>query len=135
MSDCNPFNSKKVKVEVYKDPSDNVVYSPRCTNCSKKKKKIELKQSREELTEIAEMDKHEILSKIASFLGSDPACFNMAEDMFDTLKYSMAEYVLKHEFNKESNMSVQLTMWLEQKKTPDLLNPLNSVIHKYLTPK
>lgn len=110
-------------------------YSPRCKNCSGYEEKILLHKDNEILGEIAEMDRHEIICRIAGFLGTEPSCLSLAEKMFNNIKYQITEYVLKHEFNNENDLSVQLAIWLEQKQAPELMQPLHSIISRYLTTK
>ncbi len=109
-------------------------YAEKCHNCSGFEEKLKPYQANTVDQEIAEMDKHELLCCIASSFGNDPAFFNLAEDIFDQLKYRITEYVLKHEYNRENNLSVDLTLWLEEQKSPKAAHPLHSLIHNYLKP-
>jgi len=106
----------------------------RCRYCSGFEEKILKKDSSEYSTEISEMEKHEIILEIAGYLGNEPDNISLAEKIFDNLKYSIAEFVLKHEFNEESNLSVQLALWVENRKKPELYKPLQDVIDRYLKP-
>lgn len=106
--------------------------SPKCKNCSGYEDKIDVESENLITTEMAEMDKHEIICKIASHMGDDPSLFSKAEDLFEIIKYKTTEYVLRHEFNHDSRLSVQLTLWLEQKQEPTSFNLLEQVMHKYL---
>jgi len=106
-----------------------------CKYCSGYEEKIVRKDSLPIHKEIADMEKHEIIACIASCLGDSPVYFAKAEQIFNEIKYSVADYVLKHEFNVESGLSVQVAMWLEKRKEPELYKPLEYVINKYLKPE
>lgn len=105
--------------------------SPRCKFCSGFEEKIEAEGNFPLHDELSAMERHEVITEIAQILGDDPALFNQAEKIFDSVRYRMAEYVLKHEYNKDSGVSVFLTLWLENKRQPESLNPLEDVIRNY----
>ena len=105
-----------------------------CHACSGFEEKIEPWISRELADEMADMDKHEVLCSIASSLGSNPENFNKAEEIFEKIKYSLTEYVLRHEYNRESSLSVDITLWLENRKSPLAMQSLNTFIEDYLKP-
>ena len=100
-----------------------------CPNCTDKIEPRNLGRLDEE---IAQMDKHEVLCSIASSFGKDPSLLNVAEKIFESIKYQMTEYVLKHEFNAKSELSVELALWLEQKQQPQAAKPLVSLMTAYL---
>src|SRR5262245_10119488 len=80
---------------------------------SNEKKRAEVKISNELAREIAEMEKHELLCAMASCIGNDPSCLGMAEQLFEKVKYSLTEYVLKHEYNNYHDLEIDVTLWLE----------------------
>lgn len=106
-----------------------------CRYCSGYEEKI-IKKGMDPIHKaIAEMEKHEVIAHIASKMGDSPRFLTDAEKIFDEIKYSVTEYVLKHEFNEENSLSVQVALWLEKRKEPDLYKPLEFVINKYLKPE
>ena len=106
----------------------------KCRYCSGYEEKINQKDQNPVYHEIAEMEKHELLNRMAAYMGSDPARLSDAEHMFEDIKYCITEYVLKHEFNEKNGLSVQVALWLEKRKEPDLYKPLENIIHTYLKP-
>ncbi len=109
--------------------------SSKCRYCTGYEDKIGKKESSWIDSEVAEHEKHELINMIAKELGDEPAHLSQAEKILDSIKYSVTEYVLKHEFNHEASLSVQMTMWLEERKEPTLFKPLENVIHTYLKPR
>lgn len=109
--------------------------SSKCRYCTGFEDKIGKKENNWFDNEVAEHDKHELINAIAVHLGSEPSHLAEAEKIFDSIKYSITEYVLKHEFNQESSLSVQMTMWLEERRTPALFKPLENIIDTYLKPR
>lgn len=108
--------------------------SSMCRYCSGYEEKIVKKDDHPMHKEISEMERHEIISDIAIKMGNSPEYLSVAEKIFDDIKYAVTEYVLKHEFNEESGLSVQVALWLEKRKEPALYKPLEFVINKYLKP-
>ena len=104
----------------------------RCNFCSGFEDKIEGDPDSAFTKEIADMKKHDLIACIASYLGSDPEYLNVAEEMFEIIKYPLTEYVLKHEFNKNHNLSVQLALWLEEQSTPTSAEPIKNIVETYL---
>jgi hypothetical protein len=106
--------------------------SSSCRYCTGFEDKIHKKDADPLHKEIADMEKHEVIAYIASCIGDSPRYLSKAEIIFDEIKYSVTEYVLKHEFNEESALSVQVALWLEKRKEPALFKPLEDIINKYL---
>lgn len=104
----------------------------KCLFCSGYEEKIQSNIETEWSNELAELKKHDIISEIASYFGHDPEFLQPAEDVFDQIKYRVAEYVLKYEYNCESNLSVEMALWLEEKQTPEAKGPLSDIIGHYL---
>jgi len=107
----------------------------KCRYCTGYEEKIIKKDTDDMSKEISEMEKHEVVVKLASLLGNEPKALSQAESIFDEMKYCITEFVLKHEFNEESSLSVQVALWLEKRREPGLYKPLEDVIHKYLRPE
>jgi len=105
-----------------------------CRYCSGYEDKIVEKGEDPVHKEVADMERHELINRIAAHLGDSPELLARAEEIFDELKYCVTEYVLKYEFNEESALSVQVAVWLERRRQPELIKPLEHVINKYLRP-
>ena len=119
------------------DPScgkffDVMNYAEKCQNCSGYEEKIQKKMNNSMTSEIAEMEKHELICKMAAMLGSDANSLSQAESLFNRLKYQITEYVLKHEYNYSHSLPVNISLWLEQQKEPKAIKPLNNLIQTYL---
>lgn len=106
----------------------------KCKNCSGYEEKIHA-ESGEILHEIGLMAKHEIIAEMACHLGNRPEHLALAEQVFDSMRYQITEYVIKHEFNRENKVSVQMALWLDHKKEPAAASSLTGIIQKYLQPK
>lgn len=108
--------------------------SSSCRYCSGYEDKILKKEADPLNKEIADMEKHEVIAYIAASIGDSPMHLAKAEAIFDEIKYTVTEYVLKHEFNEENGLSVQVALWLEKRREPALFKPLEFIINKYLKP-
>ena len=126
-------NSGKFKLKT-NSKKNQIKFAEKCQSCSGFEEKLQPSQLNL-ANELAEMDKHELLCSIATSFGKDPAFFNIAEEIFDRVKYQISEYVLKHEYNRENRLSVDLTLWLEQRKKPMAARSLDTLIHTYLKPQ
>lgn len=111
----------------------NALFQPKCKDCSGFEEKLPVTKTDNVNDEVSLMQKHEIIRRMASTLGSEAESLAQAEDLFDNFKYMISEYVLKHEFNCESKLSVQMVLWLEEKCQPHSMNPLQNIIGQYLT--
>jgi hypothetical protein len=109
------------------------LFQPKCKNCSGFEEKLSVVELNEVKDEVSLMHKHEIIRQMSGFMGDDTQSLVQAEELFDRFKYMISEYVLKHEFNCESRLSVQMVLWLEQKSAPDAMDPLHNVISQYLS--
>lgn len=108
------------------------LFQPKCKNCSGFEEKLSVVESNNVKEEVSLMQKHEIIRQMSSFIGSDTRSLTQAEELFENFKYMIAEYVMKHEFNCESKLSVQMVLWLEQKCEPTAMHPLHGIIGQYL---
>lgn len=110
--------------------------NPRCEFCSGFEQKIDSSQPTPEdesvMRHFAERERMAIIHSIAQLLNEAEGDHGLAENIFEEMRYRIAEYVLKHEFNAENSLSVQLTLWLEQCRSPDSYEPLQFVIDTYL---
>lgn len=82
--------------------------------------------------EFREIDKHEIIAKLADILGPDPINLHLAEDVLNQMKFDIAKYVIHHEYCKCNSIRSQLLLWLDSKINPDNAEKLSSFIEKYL---
>lgn len=113
-------------------PQKEGLFHAKCKNCSGFEEKLSVVEQGEVKEEISLMNKHEIIRQMSTFIGHDAQSLTQAEEIFEKFRYMMAEYVLKHEFNCESKLSVQMVLWLEQKCQPTAVNPLQGIIGQYL---
>lgn len=83
--------------------------------------------------EIRECDKHDLIVEISRMIDSEnPAALCKAEKIFDEMKYSIAHYIMKHEFGPAYYSNQDICFQLEEKAHPGAVEELNSVINKYL---
>ncbi|AFM13590.1 hypothetical protein [Turneriella parva] len=125
--------AKKSAVSSPRKGAAEPLFQPKCKNCSGFEEKLSVVETNEVKDEVSLMHKHEIIRQMSGFIGEDAQSLMQAEELFERFKYMISEYVLKHEFNCESKLSVQMVLWLEQKCAPDAMNPLHNVISQYLT--
>lgn len=116
-----------------KSPKAEPLFEPKCRNCSGFEEKLSVVEHNEIKEELALMHKHEIIRQMSAFIGDNAQALMQAEEIFERFRYMIAEYVLKHEFNSESKLSVQMVLWLEQKCEPAAAAPLHNIIRQYLT--
>lgn len=100
----------------------------RCKACSGFEDKI---LPRDGKGDVEEVEKHEILVRIADFLEAGPHGFAIAEDIFDEVKYQIARYVILFEFNKTLPLSTQLALWLDMKLQPKQRKRMERLIHHF----
>ena len=82
--------------------------------------------------ELMEMNKHDIIVKIAEMLGSSPRELGKAEMIFDRLKYVIANYIIHHEYNSPKGVSSELVAWLDSQTNPDKSKRLSKFVSKFL---
>lgn len=126
-----PKNSKKTVAK--KSPAAEPLFAPKCKNCSGFEEKLSVVERNEIKDEVSLMHKHEIIRQMSAFIGDGAQSLLQAEEIFERFRYMIAEYVLKHEFNCESKLSVQMVLWLEQKCQPESAAPLQNIISQYLS--
>ena len=127
------YTNMAVPQENKNDIPDNQV-AQRCKNCTGYEDKLDMYEPSQESSELAAMEKHEIITDIARHLGNDAFCLGQAEELFNQIKYHVTDYVLKHEYNLDNRLSVQIAMWLEERKKPQSMEPLGNIIQNYLKP-
>ncbi len=82
--------------------------------------------------ELKEINKHEIIVKIAEMLGSSPCELGKAEKIFNRMKYIIADYIIHHEYNSSRGISMNLLAWLDSQADPDKSKKLSKFISKFL---
>lgn len=114
---------------------------PRCAFCTGFEQKIDSATTNPEVSpvieKLGEFEKQKIISEfLALFESHENLDHETMEQFFDNIKYQVTEYVLKHEFNSDHNLSVQLTLWLDKCRNPDSFEALQEmVINTYLKPQ
>lgn len=81
--------------------------------------------------EIKEMNKHEIIVKIAEMLGPSPNNLCLAEEIFNQVRYELANYVLHHEYKSKSGIHSDLIMWLDEKTNPGNMKKLHDFFNNF----
>ncbi len=87
--------------------------------------------SEECMNELREINKHEIIIKICEILGPCPTNLCKAEEIFENMKFDVANYVVHHEFNSAKGVNTELLLWLDSKTNPRTIKKLNSFFKKY----
>ncbi len=82
--------------------------------------------------ELKEIDKHEIIVRMSEMLGSNPANLNLAEGIFDMVKFDIARYVIHHEFCRCNSVRSDLLLWLDNRTNPAKARKLSKFMNKYL---
>ncbi|MCS6983762.1 MAG: hypothetical protein NZM25_01370 [Leptospiraceae bacterium] len=108
-----------------------VQYQPRCRFCSGYEEKIEKHLDDPLLMDIAEAKRQWIVATMEQAIREKGTA--AAEVIFDSLKYDITEYILKHEFCSEHNLSVEMTLWLEGKKHPQAAAQLSNTLKSLLS--
>lgn len=94
-----------------------------------------LEQRLEERNEQYEDKKHDIIVQIADLLNDGPRGIAHAEKIFEELKYVIANYVIRYEFNEKVPLSTQLALWLDMKMEPRQEKRLERVINHFFHKK
>ncbi|HSV96580.1 MAG TPA: hypothetical protein VLM75_06560 [Spirochaetota bacterium] len=82
--------------------------------------------------ELREINKHEIIIKICEMLGPYAENLNLAEEIFEKIKYDTANYIVHHEYDSVNGVSTNLLLWLDGRVNPQNAKKLNKFIKKYL---
>jgi hypothetical protein len=82
--------------------------------------------------EFAEIDKHDIVSKICDIIGSCPENLGPAEKVFEALRFEIARYVIHHEFARFDGVKTNMLVWLDSKANPDNAEKLTNFLMKYV---
>lgn len=82
--------------------------------------------------ELRELDKHEVIVKIAEIIGPSPLNLCIAEHIFDMIRFDMARYVLHHDYSTESGIRTKLLLWLDGKINPQEAVRVTDFFDKYI---
>jgi predicted SprT family Zn-dependent metalloprotease len=82
--------------------------------------------------ELKEMSKHEIIIKICEIIGSCPANIKKAENIFELIKFEIANYIIHHEYNAPHGISADLLIWLDSRINPRKAKKLSTFFDKYI---
>ncbi|HPA73457.1 MAG TPA: hypothetical protein PKY31_14385 [Spirochaetota bacterium] len=83
--------------------------------------------------ELREMQKHELICKISQLMGPSPTNIAMAEKIFDSIKFDLAQYIIHHEYNSPRGVSADLLLWLDSKVDPGKAKSVREFFCKYIT--
>ena len=82
---------------------------------------------------ISPQAEHDLISKIAEFLGTSPAELGRAEDLIEKFKYDIAKFVLLEEYNLENPISLSTALWLEARTNPEKIDQIQETAKTYLS--
>ena len=82
--------------------------------------------------DLKDISEHEIIVKISEILGSCPSNIQKAEEIFNKLKFSIANHVIHHEYKSSKGVNADLILWLDSKSNPVQAEKLSEFISKYL---
>ncbi len=82
--------------------------------------------------ELREISKHDIIARIGDILGGCPTNLNKAEEIFDTLKFHIANYIIHHEYDTTQGVSADLLLWLDSRINPGKAKTLSDFLSKYI---
>jgi hypothetical protein len=88
--------------------------------------------SRDCREEIRQCDEHEIVIQISEMIGAQPCTLCKAEEIFHSMKYEIARYIVTHEFACRCDVDEELILWLDEKTSPAGIKQLVETIEKYL---
>ncbi len=81
--------------------------------------------------ELREINKHELIIKICEILGSSPSDLCKAEEIFEKIKFDIANYVIHHEYESPNGVSTDLLLWLDTKTNPGQFKKLSAFINRF----
>ena len=84
--------------------------------------------------EIRQCDEHEIVVQISEIIGTQPCNLCKAEEIFNSMKYEIARYIVAHEFqcSRKADLDEELLLWLDEKTSPAGVKQLVETIERYL---
>lgn len=106
-----------------------------CATCLESMKRVVLNNSilgENYAEELREIDKHEIIIKIAEIIGECPSNIQKAEDIFELMKYSIANYIVHHEYSSTKGVDADFLLWLDGKSNPQFALQVSEFFSKYI---
>ena len=82
--------------------------------------------------ECRDIDKHEIIVKIAEIIGECPSNLEKAEKILESIKYDVTNFILHHEYNSSKGVDGDFMLWLDSKINPHHARKLSEFFSKYL---
>ncbi|MBN1501572.1 MAG: hypothetical protein JW982_15550 [Spirochaetes bacterium] len=82
--------------------------------------------------DVRENYKHDIIVEISRMIDNNPCTICKAEEIFDSIKYDIAKYILNHEYAVSHGVEDSLMLWLEEKSSPNKMEKLSSFFEKYI---
>ncbi|MCU0822823.1 MAG: hypothetical protein MUC95_10210 [Spirochaetes bacterium] len=82
--------------------------------------------------ELRDTDKHEIIVKIAEILGDFPSNIQKAENIFELMKYLIANYIVHHEYCSVKGVDADFLLWLDSKSNPQFALQVTEFFSRYI---
>lgn len=82
--------------------------------------------------ELREMDRHEIVVKICEIIGPCPSNLAKADELFNQIRYEIANYVLHHDYASTRGVSADLLLWLDDRCNPDQADAFRRLMGRFL---
>ena len=82
--------------------------------------------------ELMAMDRHEIIVKLCDVIGPCPSNLSKAEELFETLRYEIANYVLHHDYKSSRGVSADLLLWLDGQCNPDQAQAFRALMGRFI---
>ncbi len=106
-----------------------------CATCLESMKRVILNNSilgENYAEELRAIDKHEIIVKIAEIIGECPSNLQKAEVIFELMKYSIANYIVHHEYSSTRGVDADFLLWLDGKSNPHFALQVSEFFSKYI---
>ena len=81
--------------------------------------------------ELKDTHLHEIVVKICEVIGPCPSNLRIAEEIFEGIKYDVANYLIHHEYNSPKGVSADLLLWLDSKTNPSHVEKFSNFMSKF----
>jgi hypothetical protein len=82
--------------------------------------------------DIRESEKHDIILSISQLISDCPSSIAKAEQIFDSVKYCVAQHIVKYELESVYYSNPDMQYMLEEKSSPESTDRLHSVIDQFL---
>jgi hypothetical protein len=81
--------------------------------------------------ELREIDRHEIIVRICEIIGPCPSNLSRAEEIFDKLRYDVANFVLHHDYDSSRGVSADLLLWLDSRVNPHYVRKFRELMGRF----